>query len=301
MMSEPKGRGGKKPKYQIADIGGSDLTSEDISTERVLNFLIKGERAADEQSESDAQFDAATGTEPDSTTPPQSAPPADKTTQPDSTISEKPAKKDLSHLFERAGTVSSSPAKDLKLTLSEPEPVPVPSLPPGQQQILTEEQVTEPEAVKAEVSAEAAPPVVEQISESPTSSFPEPQPPLVASSISETFVTEPQSAEGSPPKSVEPSPELAHYMELWKNFYRLKSGEIDVLSNMYLMSHDLGRPECYVKMRKLAEISNLDYRYCQKVVRSLEHLGWVTKLQEYDATTQLGVLYRVNLKPAQIL
>ena len=77
MMSEPKGRGGKKPKYQIADIGGSDLTSEDISTERVLNFLIKGERAADEQSEPDAQFDVATGTEPALTTTPQSAPPAD--------------------------------------------------------------------------------------------------------------------------------------------------------------------------------------------------------------------------------
>lgn len=300
-MSEPKGRGGKKPKYQIADIGGSDLTSEDISTERVLNFLIKGERAADEQSEPDAQFDVATGTEPALTTTPQSAPPADKATQPDSATSEKPAKKDLSHLFERAGTVSSAPAKDLKLKLSEPEPVPVPSPPPGQQQTVTGEAVTEPETVKAEVSAEAAPPVEEQLGESPTSASPEPQPPPVASSISETFVTEPQSAEGLPPESVEPSPELAHYIELWKNFYRLKSGEIDVLSNMYRMSHDLGQPECFVKMRKLAEISNLDYRYCQKVVRSLERLGWVTKLQEYDATTQLGVLYRVNLKPAQIL
>ena len=48
MMAEQKGRGGKKPKYQIADIGGPDLTPQDLSTERVLNFLIKGEAPADQ-------------------------------------------------------------------------------------------------------------------------------------------------------------------------------------------------------------------------------------------------------------
>lgn len=301
MMSEPKGRGGKKPKYQIADIGGSDLTSEDISTERVLNFLIKGERATDEQTDPGAIVDAATESQPASTMPPQSTPPADKAIQPDSATSEKPAKKDLSHLFERAGTVSSGPAKDLKLTLSEPEPVPVPSPPPGQQQVLAEESVTEPEAAKADAAVGAASPVEEKRGESQRDASTESAPPPVASSLIETSVTEPQATEALEAKHVAQSPELAHYIELWKNFYRLKSGEIDVLSNMYRMSHDLGQPECYVKMRKLSEISNLDYRYCQKVVRSLERLGWLTKLQDYDATTQLGVLYRVNLKPAQML
>lgn len=301
MMSEPKGRGGKKPKYQIADIGGADLTSEDISTERVLNFLIKGERPVEEQSDSGAQIEVASGTEPASTTPSQSAPPADKAAPPDSATSERPAKKDLSHLFERAGTVSSSPAKDLKLKLSEPEQVTVPSPPPEQQQIVAKETVTEPEAVKADTAVEAVPPVAEKPGESLRDASTESAPPPVASSLIETSVTEPQVAETLQAEPAEPSPELAHYIELWKNFYRLKSGEIDVLSNMYRMSHDMGQPECYVKMRKLAEMSNLDYRYCQKVVRSLERLGWVTKLRDYDATNQLGVLYRVNPKPAQIL
>ena len=94
------------------------------------------------------------------------------------------------------------------------------------------------------------------------------------------------------------SPELAHYIELWKNFYRLKSGEVDALSVMYRLSHEKGRDECYVKMHNLSEMSNLTYRYCQKVVRSLEQLGWITKLKDYDPSDQRGVLYRVNLKPS---
>src|SRR5205085_10424648 len=94
------------------------------------------------------------------------------------------------------------------------------------------------------------------------------------------------------------SPELAHYIELWKNFYRLKSGEVDALSVMYRSSHEKGRDECHIKIHNLSEMSNLTYRYCQKVVRSLKQLGWITKLKDYEPSDQLGVLYRVNLKPS---
>jgi len=52
MMPDPKGRSGKKPKYQIPDIGGADQTAEDMSAERVLNFLIKGEAPSPEQPDS---------------------------------------------------------------------------------------------------------------------------------------------------------------------------------------------------------------------------------------------------------
>ena len=69
---------------------------------------------------------------------------------------------------------------------------------------------------------------------------------------------------------------------------------------MFRMAYGRSHSECYVKMHKLAEISALDYRYCQKVVRSLERLGWITKLQDYDPTTQRGVLYRVNMKPLHL-
>src|SRR5215216_2181597 len=113
MMPDQKGRSGKKPKYQIPDIGGADQTAEDISTERVLNFLIKGEATSPEQLDSPGAAVAEDGgsvlasasaqtvqNQPSSTSPPSPEPP----------------KKSLARLFERAksgGTV----AKDLPLHL----------------------------------------------------------------------------------------------------------------------------------------------------------------------------------------
>jgi DNA-binding MarR family transcriptional regulator len=268
MMAETKGRGGKKPKYQIADIGGSDLTSEDISTERVLNFLIKGEMGAGEQSSPPAENSAG---ETSAAAPP-TTPLVERVSQPDEAPQGQPVKKSLNHLFERAGSGGGGPAKDLKLKLSETQEAPVPS-PPPQQTIVTEE-LTPTGHEQAGLSTEV------------TASLPE--------------VTDKPATESAPTKSVRAEFDLTPYMELWKNFYRLKSGEIEALSSLFRMSHGEDSPECYVKMHNLAELSNLDYRYCQKVVRSLERLGWITKLQDYDPVTRLGVLYRVNLKPTQV-
>lgn len=275
MMADTKGRGGKKPKYQIADIGGSDLTSEDISTERVLNFLIKGEMGAGDQGGPQVG-----GTGSEGAASPSVPPPAERVSPPDEASSEQPAKKSLDHLFKRAGS-GSGPAKDLKLKLSEAveESVPSPAEtivppPPPQPQLLPAAE----SVPRAGLEETAGPPEVAVAPEQP-----------------------PAPAEAAPDEAAEPGFDLAPYLDLWKNFYRLKSGEIEALSTLFRMSHGEGRPECHVKMRKLAEMSSLDYRYCQKVVRSLERLGWVTKLQEYDPLTQTGALYRVNLKPAQVI
>lgn len=263
MMPEQKGRSGKKPKYQIADIGGADLTSEDISTERVLNFLIRGEVAPHEQADSSE----ATVTEDNaSASPLTSSQPIQNKPSSDSLLSSEPApKKSLAHLFERAGS-GGNLAKDLPLQLPVDE--------------------------QAEVSSQAASPF--EISQPALDTLD------VVSATDAVAELSTRAIEQAPPVS-EPtaltSPELAHYIELWKNFYRLKSGEVDALSVMYRLSYDTGRDECYIKMHNLAQMSNLTYRYCQKVVRSLEQLGWITKLREYDPSDQRGVLYRVNLKP----
>src|SRR5437870_12326635 len=130
MMSEPKGRGGKKPKYQIADIGGADLTSEDISTERVLNFLIKGERVDEQVGPPGSEGEESAS----STTVARSALLPEESGAPEPPLQERPVKKSLNHLFERAGSGTSGPAKDLKLNLSESETVPSPA-PPIEQQV----------------------------------------------------------------------------------------------------------------------------------------------------------------------
>jgi hypothetical protein len=296
MMSEPKGRSGKKPKYQIADIGGPELTSEDISTERVLNFLIKGDNTSVEQSSSsssDSMEEESVTSLASQVSTPQSP---ESSAQLDISSTEPPVKKSLSHLFERANS-GGGPAKDLKLNLSDAEQVTVTL--DQQQPVVTKELETRLTEVSGRVDDIA--PQVEKHGVSPLKSIPQSSQQEITGSADDSIPPKVQTTDTLADEQAESSPELARYVDLWKEFYRLKSGEIDALSSLFRMSHDEGRSECYVKMRKLAEMSNLDYRYCQKVVRSLERLGWITKLQDYDATTQLGVLYRVNLKPGRLL
>jgi hypothetical protein len=264
MMPEQKGRSGKKPKYQIPDIGGADLTAEDISTERVLNFLIKGEAAPSEQIESS---DATVTEDSASASPLTSSQPIQSKPSSASLPSSEPTpKKSLAHLFERASS-GGNLAKDLPFQLPVDKQAEAPS------QLTAPSEIPQPAKDTAKVGStpnavvDPTARVIEQVAP-----------------VSEIIVLS--------------SPELAQYIELWKNFYRLKSGEVDALSVMYRSSHDQGHDECHIKMHNLAEMSNLTYRYCQKVVRSLEQLGWITKLKDYDPTEQRGVLYRVNLKPS---
>jgi predicted transcriptional regulator len=276
MMVEQKGRGGKKPKYQIADIGGSDLTPQDLSTERVLNFLIKGEAPADQGAGTPADGLEQAGPSPEQT----AAGGADEPAHASLPSSGPPGKKSLDHLFRRA-SAGGAAAKDLKLELR------------------AQEESVAPPAVQAEAEADLASRPAEAVAaeEEPTPAAPQAPPP--GEPEARPQATEPQrlTPEVSTATPAE-SAELTQLISLWKSFYRLKDGEIEALSAMYRMSHGLGTDECYVKMHKLAEMSNLTYRYCQKVVRSLEQLGWITKLKDYDPSTQLGVLYRINLKPS---
>lgn len=280
-MADQKGRGGKKPKYQIADIGGPDLTSQDKSTERVLNFLIKGEMGPGDQApetESDATVTASSAQH----LPPSK--PAAESTESSLPPSESNVKKSLAHLFQRASGGGGT-AKDLKLDLGAPEPLP-PTPSPGE--VTKEEQaqqiptVDQAKSVADRGVSHTRPPSSKEIS--PPAALPTPavrQPAAVTSTA--------------------PAPEvgdLTQLISLWKSFYRLNAGEVEAMSALYRMSHALGSSECHVKMHKLAEDSDLTYRYCQKVVRSLEQLGWITKIKDYDPSTQLGVLYRINLKPS---
>ena len=294
MMVEQKGRSGKKPKYQIADIGGTDLTSQDISTERVLNFLIKGELGSATGPATDAERDglAAANSTPEQTSTDRS----DDSVETPLPSLETQGKKSLAHLFRRASG-GGGMVKDLKLDLGAKE---LAAGVPSESQVtnLEQSQVIPPNIqAESEIEGEAQSPQLLTANEATsvdsarTATTPQinplPQPTESQTVAAKVPVTAPSRE----------SEELAQLSTLWKSFYRLNDGEIDALSALFQMSHGEGSSECYIKMRKLAEMSNLTYRYCQKVVRSLEQLGWITKLKEYDASTQMGVLYRVNLKP----
>lgn len=290
MMAEQKGRGGKKPKYQIADIGGSDLTPQDLSTERVLNFLIKGEAPADHEAE------AATGGHGQAR-PPQEETPAERVERPaDASLppTGPQGKKSLDHLFRRA-SAGGAAAKDLKLDLRGRDEA-APSAPTEEVEAAKEPQPVLPPARTGEEPAPAARPSQPDAPEDEATSA---TPSLSPAGEPETRLQPVEPSKLTPEVSTQAEDiQLTQLISLWKSFYRLKDGEIEALSAMYRMSHGAGSDECYVKMHKLAEMSSLTYRYCQKVMRSLEQLGWITKLKDYDPTTQLGVLYRVNLKPS---
>ncbi|MDT4967713.1 MAG: hypothetical protein QOJ64_2450 [Acidobacteriota bacterium] len=278
-MPESKGRSGKKPKYQIADIGGPDLTSEDISTERVLNFLIKGEMGSSSE---------PVPIEPVSAPPKQAessiVPGIAEPTDP----SEHTAKKSLSHLFERAGGAQVA-GREPSVPVSENQTpsVPFPHGGRADQLIVTEEINDQSIGFKISPGSSSVPDSGASVPD-PASSFPQANVPTA------------DSAFAAVPGSPEFRPEFGDQVERWKSLYRLNSGEISAMKTLVWMSGENEQAECYVKMRKLAELSNLDYRYCQKVVRSLERLGWIVKLQEYDASTQLGVLYRINSRPSHL-
>lgn len=278
-MPESKGRSGKKPKYQIADIGGADLTSEDISTERVLNFLIKGEIGSVGQHSLSEPRNVKAEPRSAVTQRPEAALLSEASK---SDPAEPLVKKSLSHLFERAGGTPGT-GRDFNVQSNEIDPAAVPfPVEDISGETFRGEPVTgsEPElsAVSVDIGSGHAAPVMSAAAAATPGSIPTPA--------------------SSTPSEL-PSG-FADQADRWKNLYRLNSGEIAALKTLCLLAGEDGRSECFVKMRKLAELSSLDYRYCQKVVRSLERLGWITKLLDYDASTQLGVLYRINSRPVHL-
>lgn len=85
----------------------------------------------------------------------------------------------------------------------------------------------------------------------------------------------------------------------WKQLYRLNKGETNVMKVMYGLSHALGTDTCHIKVGEVAEAAGLKKRRCQYVIRSLETLGFLERLGEYDPSNRLGLKYRVHLRPAR--
>jgi hypothetical protein len=88
-----------------------------------------------------------------------------------------------------------------------------------------------------------------------------------------------------------------YYVQKWKQIYRLNKGELNVMKAMFDLSHGIGVSECYIKVPEVAEAAQLKKRRCQYVIRILEDLGFLERLEEYDPSIRLGTKYRVNLKP----
>ncbi len=93
---------------------------------------------------------------------------------------------------------------------------------------------------------------------------------------------------------------VEHYAQRWKQVYRLNKGEISVMKVMFGLTHAKGVSECYIKVPEVAEAAQLKKRRCQYVIRGLEELGFLDRLEEYDPSVRLGTKYRVNLIPIHL-
>lgn len=296
MMSEHKGRSGKKPKYQIADIGGADLTSQDISTERVLNFLIKGEIGSIEQGSS---ISTSAIVEAEDDVSPSQTPPILLSESSDSNVISSPdprQKKSLAHLFERANTGGGGATKEFKSDQATSNKSLLPSALDPSSPVVND--VVEPIPSGANHDVNELNNITKASVKSARTAVHNAADAQVR--LEKATLQEVSTSRNVTDSSVESIAELAGYIDLWKNFYRLNSGEIDALMAMFRLSQERGGGEFYIKMHNLAEMSKLTYRYCQKVVRTLERLGWITKLKEYDPSNQLGALYRINSKPNNV-
>ena len=306
-MSKQKGRGGKKQRYSIADIGGGDLTSQDMSTEKVLNFLIRGGLPQGEENDEVVKS---------TTTPPaQDGPLLNETSLPSRDEGEvsriagsSSPRRSLDHLFNRANKSASvkekaPPSATITEALAESglaeEPRPVHA---AEEDLLTAKPLIDIELGAAPRVTPSSPLIEATTPPEPSDALISVKAPVVdfpPRDDEDQVLATPTQEEQPPSVADDFEAELFRQVERWKGFYRLKEGEISALSSLFRLSHALGSSECYVKMHKLAEASNLTYRYCQKVIRSLEQLGWIVKIKDYDASTQMGVLYQINQKPSE--
>jgi hypothetical protein len=103
----------------------------------------------------------------------------------------------------------------------------------------------------------------------------------------------------SPPVSGADDAGVQSHAARWKQVYRLNKGEIKVMRVMYGLSHGQGADVCFIKVGEVADAAQLKKRRCQYVIRSLETLGFLDRLGEYDPSSRLGLKYRVHLKPAR--
>lgn len=97
-------------------------------------------------------------------------------------------------------------------------------------------------------------------------------------------------------KYVDPTSVLDLHILKWKQVYRLSKGEINVMKFMFGLTHAQGLSECYIKVPVVAEAAQLKKRRCQYVIRNLETLGLLERLEDFDPSVRLGTKFRVNLK-----
>ncbi|HEX8500000.1 MAG TPA: hypothetical protein VF659_05355 [Pyrinomonadaceae bacterium] len=77
----------------------------------------------------------------------------------------------------------------------------------------------------------------------------------------------------------------------------LRSGQMGVCRALFEMTYEVGQPECFTSMPKLAEAAGLKERQCYNVVGQLELLGFIERPEVFNTSTQKGTIFRLHVEP----
>lgn len=77
----------------------------------------------------------------------------------------------------------------------------------------------------------------------------------------------------------------------------LRSGQMSVCRVLFEMTHEVGQPECFTSMPKLAIAAGLKERQCYNVVGQLELLGFIERPEIFNTPTKKGTIFRLFLTP----
>lgn len=92
-------------------------------------------------------------------------------------------------------------------------------------------------------------------------------------------------------------PETSSYVDRLKLKYRLSKGEANVFKILLGETHDKGISECYINVPKLAEAARLSTRGCQLTLKNLQMREFISRVEEYDHLSKLGIKIQINLIP----
>ncbi|MDQ3816816.1 MAG: helix-turn-helix domain-containing protein [Acidobacteriota bacterium] len=63
------------------------------------------------------------------------------------------------------------------------------------------------------------------------------------------------------------------------------------------MTYEMGQPECFTSMPKLAAAAGIKERQCYNVVAQLEQLGFIERPEIFNTPSKKGTVFRLFLSP----
>ena len=296
-MTISKGKSGKKPKYEIPDIGSLGVTAEDRSMERVLDFIVRGSLDSgvqDEAAEGINETLPANSSLYSSTVEPQVTPKIDAPSpQAGSGDKETRKKKSLDHIFSRTNQIGSASSQVAGEGFKEAsDTVDINDAP-------VDAAITDQSVIQAVpmTTGSIGPQGEDQLSrpaEMPLEAPPSP--------VTEVFrdnspldVTE----SSAPDDSSLPAPSHDQSFQAFSTRFGqlLKDSPLKMCEVIFENTLAAGQTEYFTTTLELTTSVGLRQRQCYNLLNKLESLGFINRKPVEDNGRLIGITLSLNLNP----